>query len=146
MYQGTLSNYRDQINALLERLRWAPELSNDALVADVNRLLDWVDDKGGQEFSLSEIAEVLDGDIVRAWRAMAPLCGGEPLADTFVKVRLPDGSLVLRDELQKVEGLDGALIVPVTGVVAAMNSKELDEKSFIFFRFTNFEPVQKLSL
>jgi len=146
MYEGSFEEYRAEINALMERVKeLSSELSNDQIVETVNKVLDWVEDKPGQEVSLRELGEAL-GDPskgIETFLRMGPLIGGKPMTEVVIKVHAPDGKqYLLHDVYRASQGCD--YVVPGSLEPLASSRAELEAKCSVHFQIANFTRQQKL--
>lgn len=140
MYQGNFSDYRNEINALMVRVKKnAPELSSDQIIETVNKVLDWIEDKPGEEFSLAELAVALGDEAaaVELFMRMGPLMGGKPMTAPFFKVHAPDGKMYLLDDVYKVSEGENYR-VPGTLEHLASSRGELEHITSIHFRVADF--------
>jgi hypothetical protein len=147
-YQGSFSEYRTEINEMMARVaEISSEIVNDETIKTVNKILDWLEDKAGQEFSLHEIADGIGDETrgLKTFRNMGPLIGGKPMTEAFFKVQAADGTLFLLDEVYKASEGE-TYVAPGTGEVLASSRAELETKSYIFFRIADFTVEAKLSI
>jgi hypothetical protein len=148
MYEGSFEGYREEINALMLRVKeWSPELSNDDKIETVNKVLDWIEDKPGQEISLVELGEAI-GDPTggaETFIRIGALCGGKPMMDVIVKVHAPDGSVHLLHDVYRVSEGENYL-TPGSLDPIADSREELMKKCSFHFQIADFTREQKLKL
>jgi hypothetical protein len=147
-YQGSFSDYRTEINEMMARVAdVGSEIVNERTIKTVNQILDWLEDKAGQEFSLREIADAI-GDETRGlntFSKMGPLMGGKAMTEGFVKVEAPDGTLYLLDDVYKASEGE-TYVAPGTGELLASSRSELESRSYLYFRIADFTLEPKLAI
>lgn len=147
MYEGSFEGYREEINALMLRVKeWSPKLSNDEKIETVNKVLDWIEDKPGQEISLVELGEAI-GDPTggaETFIRIGALCGGKPMMDVIVKVHAQDGSVHLLHDVYRVSEGEKYL-TPGSLDPIADSREELMERCSFHFQIADFtrEPQLK---
>ncbi len=148
MYQGSLSDYRVEVNADLKRIKdIAPDLANERIIGTVNKILDWIEDKAGQEVGLHEVAAGI-GDQTRGVETffdMGRLIGGKAMMKPFFKVQGPDGSLYLLDDVFKASEGE-TYVTPGTGELLASSKEDLKGISYTYFKIANFTHDSKPSI
>ncbi len=146
MYEGSFEDYREEINALMLRVaEWSPELSNSEKIETVNKVLDWIEDKPGQEISLQELGAAL-GDHTggaETFIRIGALCGGKPMMGVIVKVHAPDGGLYLLHDVYTVSEGENYLAPGSLSPIASSRDDLLKMCSF-HFQIANFTRELKL--
>lgn len=148
MYEGSFEAYREEVNGLLRRVaEWSPELSDSEKIETVNKVLDWIEDKPGQEISLQELGAAL-GDPsggAETFIRIGSLCGGKPMMSVIVKVHAPDGGLYLLHDVYKVS-VGESYRTPGSLAPIADSRDELLKMCSFHFQIANFTREPKLKL
>lgn len=139
-YQGSLSDYRSDINAMMLRVKeFSSELSNDDIIKTVNAALDWVADKADQEISLHDLAKGIGdptGGSMTFFR-IGPLMGGKPMLEAVMKVEDAAGNLHLLADVYKASQGE-TYVVPGTAEVLATSREGLEGKTYVYFKVADF--------
>jgi hypothetical protein len=147
-YEGSLSDYRTEVNAMMQRTaEFSSEIVDAEVISTVNKILDWLEDKAGQEFALHEIADGIGDETrgLRTFHKMGPLMGGRSMAEVFFKVETPDGRTFLLDDVYKASEGE-TYVAPDTKEILASSRQELETKCYAFFRIADFTVEPKLSI